>query len=33
MVGNASGGPVGGGSSAAVLHGVRRKTPDQKNEP
>ncbi|EFX86500.1 hypothetical protein DAPPUDRAFT_307821 [Daphnia pulex] len=33
MVGNASGGPVGGGSSTAVLHGVRRKTPDQKNEP
>ncbi|EFX79026.1 hypothetical protein DAPPUDRAFT_104824 [Daphnia pulex] len=33
MVGNASGGPVNGGSSTAVIHGVRRKTPDQKNEP
>ena len=33
MVGNSSGGPVGGGSSSAVLHGARRKTPDQKNEP
>lgn len=32
MVGNVNGGTVGS-SSSAVLHGARRKTPDQKNEP